>query len=143
MVPIFSVTPNLSNLEDTDGCKGGFSTFAFEYNKEKGRMASLEDLPYMKVDRACDENNLPENAMRDAVVTGVTRQDKETDIGMREALEFGAVVVAIWPSPAWRQYREGIFSCELPTCGCSSKPSSHSVTVTGYEKGYWVVKNSW
>ena len=125
-----------------DGCQGGWYQDAWGYIQRHRRIAALKDAPYdYAQDRGCDyggefQGRVP-NGMRNARYERyytVARSDSELESAVARAV----VAVAMIVEDDFFSYGSGIYG------GCSTwKNVGHAVTMVGYDKDSWKVKNSW
>ena len=125
-----------------DGCDGGWYQDAWRYVRVHRRLAALKDAPYdYAQDRDCDYggqyNGRVPNGIRNARYENyytVARSDSELESAVARAV----VAVAMIVENDFFSYGGGIYG------GCSSyQDVAHAVTMVGYTRDAWKVKNSW
>ncbi|XP_063673925.1 uncharacterized protein LOC134811117 isoform X1 [Bolinopsis microptera] len=123
-----------------NACSGGTQRNGFIYAKYKKRLATYNDYRYTGVDGTCDKENLPENAIKNARVTGYKWILTNSDSEVQTAASSRILSVAVHASSMFA-YRSGIFT------GCPDSTKSavvnHAMIITGYTPKAWILKNSW
>ena len=129
------------DVEDNNGCSGGWMDSAFTYIIQNNGLATEENYPYEAMDgRNCDQEKASTYAAKISAFQDVTPNSEEA---LLQAVATQPVSVAIdGYSPAFKSYSSGVFSGE---CGTNL---NHAVTVVGYGTNddgtkYWLIKNSW
>ncbi|XP_077488510.1 cathepsin L-like peptidase [Amblyomma americanum] len=123
------------------GCHGGRVSFAFEYIKANGGIATEERYPYVAKKQNCTFKTEDVGA----TCTGYVKIKKGSEIDLKKAVAtVGPIAVAIDAKHrSFHWYKKGVYN----EPDCNSKKLTHAVLVVGYgvkdgEK-YWLVKNSW
>jgi len=126
------------------GCNGGLMLNAFSYIKQNGGIDTEESYPYEGVDDKCRFNN----ATVGATISGGKLLPKDEDQLKAWLYQNGPIAVAL--NAEWLQFYIGGISDPL---WCSPTALDHGVLIVGYgtakagitgeEKEYWLVKNSW
>lgn len=119
------------------GCDGGLMEYVFQY--AKAHPVPLEhDLPYRERQLTCKKRLLWSHVgvHQYRVLTRETTPNAESQI---EGLlhKYGPVAVGI-DSTTMDNYKSGIFRADQ----CSTN-IEHAVTIVGYTKNFWIIKNSW
>ncbi|XP_031622652.1 cathepsin L1-like [Contarinia nasturtii] len=123
----------------THGCNGGFRYYAFQYVKDNGGINTEESYPYDgSDDNTCRFN--PKNSV--ATVFGMVDIPEGNETALVAALAtVGPVSVSIDATHySFRFYSSGIYF--EPEC-MSQDVNGHAVLAVGYNKDYYIVKNSW
>ena len=119
-----------------DGCDGGLMEYVFEY--AKNRPIPLEtEVPWQEKDTKCPRKLWSYVEVKDYKVLMHSENNKaESEI---EWLlhTYGPVSVGI-DSTTMDNYRDGIFRAHMCTTDID-----HAVTIIGYTKDAWIIKNSW
>lgn len=123
---------------DRDGCQGGWYDNAWFYIQRAGRLAALKDAPYDYArDRDCSYAGKVENGIKNARYVNyytVSRSDSELESAVARAV----VAVAMIVEKSFYSYGSGVYG------GCSTNGNvGHAVTMVGYTRDAWKVKNSW
>jgi len=123
------------------GCDGGVITYAFQFAKQNGGIASAASYPYTGKEEKCRYNPKTKAASCSGWV--------DLPVGSEAALQravatAGPVAVGIDASlPQLQLYRKGVFRSRQ----CSSTEINHAVLLVGYgmekDEPYWLIKNSW
>jgi len=89
-------------------------------------------------DGTCDKENLPENAIKNARVTGYKWILTNSDSEVQTAASSRILSVAVHASSMFA-YRSGVFT------GCPDSTKSavvnHAMIITGYTPKAWILKN--
>ena len=130
---------NFSGGGRDHGCNGGLMDNAFTWIEKNGGLCSEKDYPYTSgtskssgpCDKTCD-------IVDGSQITGFVDVPKNSDDAMMQALSKQPVSIAIQADQRdFQLYKSGIFT---GTCGTKL---DHGVLAVGYEKDYYLVKNSW
>ena len=119
------------------GCEGGLMEYVFEYAKQHPVVLQREQ-PYRGQQQRCPSHLLHSHLR----VLGYRVLLHDDDSRSEEQLEhllhtYGPVAVGI-DSTSMENYRGGIFRSRH-----CSKNIDHAVTIVGYTKDAWIIKNSW
>lgn len=115
------------------GCNGGGIGFVFEYLRRYG-IQNETTYPYVGKLQTCKMNPSPINSIYLRTVKNIGANN-ETLLTAAVA-EIGPVAAVIDVSPAFFDYRSGVYSCT------TTYYLKQSVLVVGYTPTYWIVKNS-
>lgn len=124
---------------DRDGCQGGWYQDAWSYVGRHQRLALLRDAPYdYAKDRACNyDGGAVPNGIKNARYVNYYTVER-TDAELERAVARAVVAVAMTVKPDFYQYGSGIYG------GCPGHERvHHAVTMVGYTRDSWKVKNSW
>merc|ERR1712187_446267 len=123
-----------------NGCQGGWYMDGGAYTKKSGHLAYAADEPYLGIDMHCDPDILERpNGLAGYKVTGWERVPEGDDAALALTSSKHVVAVAL-ESLGLFFYSTGIFRdkyCETPAA------VDHAVTLVGYHKDAWIIKNSW
>lgn len=130
---------NFSGGGRDHGCNGGLMDNAFMWIEKNGGLCSEKDYPYTsgtsKSSGSCDKTC---DIVDGSQITGFVDVPKNSDDAMMQALSKQPVSIAIQADQRdFQLYKSGIFT---GTCGTKL---DHGVLAVGYEKDYYLVKNSW
>jgi cathepsin L len=126
-----------SAANTNDGCDGGLMEYVFEY--AMGHSVTLEeDAPYFGGMDACPKRDMYSHVR----VLNWKVIEKQVNKNAEKELEwilhaYGPVTIGV-DSKNWDNYIGGIFTHDL----CETE-IDHAVTIVGYTKDAWIVKNSW
>lgn len=129
-------------VTENDGCGGGYMTKAFSYVEENGGIDSEAAYPYVGEDEPCRYNS--------STMAAQCKGFKEIPEGNEHALavalyKVGPVSVGIDATQSTFQfYQKGVYYDP----NCNKDDINHAVLAVGYgvtgkNKKYWIVKNSW
>jgi KDEL-tailed cysteine endopeptidase len=111
------------------GCHGGYYTGAFHFSEQRG-LCSERDYPYTgNDDKRCQRCNPIAFVKNYTMISGV-------DDMLNALVNYGAIGVGIDASHL-QFYRSGVIT------GVCSRDLNHAVTIEGYNKDVWIVRNSW
>lgn len=120
-----------------DGCDGGLMEYVFEYAKTHPVPLEAE-FPYKERTTTCPNKNLLSHVKvhQYKVLTHAGHRNAEAEI---EWLlhAYGPVSVGV-DSTSMDNYSGGIFKAHM----CTTE-IDHAVTIVGYTKDAWIIKNSW
>lgn len=120
-----------------DGCDGGLMEYVFEYGSKHSIILDV-DQTYDTAEKECPHNSMFSHVRVDnwKVIERASRPDAEDQF---EWLlhAYGPIAVGV-DSTQWDDYRGGIFKHTMCT-----NDIDHAVTIVGYTKDAWIVKNSW
>lgn len=122
-----------------DGCEGGLMEYVFEYAKK--HPVPLEvDQPYLERDATCSQMPLWSHVQVGAYKVLMHDTNRRAERAIETLLHaYGPISVGIdSTSDAMENYKGGIFKASM--CG---KDIDHAVTIVGYTKNAWIIKNSW
>lgn len=113
------------------GCDGGW--VAHDYHKNKGHRGthSGRAYPYQGRKGSCKRPPVTDSIVDWKYVRNNPDQIKQA------IYNYGPVFTTIYATDAVHDYRGGVFS------RCSKGQVNHAVTLVGWGKGYWIMKNSW
>lgn len=119
------------------GCDGGLMEYVFEYAKYHP-VPLEDDIPYRSIEHFCTKKLLWSH-MRVNNYKVITRESTPNAESQIEHLlhKYGPVAVGI-DSTTMDNYKSGIFRAHQCTTDIE-----HAVTIVGYTKNFWVIKNSW
>ena len=109
----------------------------FEYASHFSVMLDSE-MPYFAKDKTCPDGKVLSH-IKVANWRVLSSDNAKTTEAQLEYLlhHYGPVSVGV-DSKNWDNYRGGVFRASM--CG---KDIDHAVTIVGYTKKYWIIKNSW
>lgn len=123
---------NPDSCGGTGGCEGGTAELAFNYTRDFG-IALEKDLHYTAHDGQCPKYKAA------AKGTGYVHLPSNDADALETALATkGPVAVSV--AANWGRYEGGIFS---GACSDKDCPIDHAVVAVGYDKDYWLIRNSW
>lgn len=133
--PSISVQHLLDCAEQESCENGGLMSSVFDYASHYAVMLDSE-MPYFAKDKKCPDGKVLSHIK---VANWRVLSDVKNAEGQLEYLlhHYGPVSVGI-DSKLWDNYRGGIFRASM--CGTDI---DHAVTIVGYTKKYWIIKNSW
>jgi C1A family cysteine protease len=135
--PSISVQHLLDCAEKKSCEQGGLMSTVFEYASRFSVMLDSE-MPYFAKDKKCPDGKVLSHVKVDnwRVLSSDNVKNAE---GQLEYLlhHYGPVSVGV-DSKNWDNYRGGIYRSSM--CGTDI---DHAVSVVGYTKKYWIIKNSW
>merc|ERR1712187_1057877 len=123
---------NPNECGGSGGCEGATAELAFNYTRDFG-IALEKDLPYQARDMQCPKYKAA------AKGTGYVHLPTNDADALETALATkGPVAVSV--AANWGRYEGGIFSGSCSDDDCSI---DHAVVAVGYDKDYWLIRNSW
>lgn len=111
-----------------NGCKGGWTSTAFQYIQDHG-LESNSQYPYVAKTRACKSNGGRHK------ISGFVSVSANDVNQLAAAVNLKPVSICL-DANNFQLYSGGIFN----NCGNSI---DHCVLLVGYTPNYWIVKNSW
>merc|ERR1712000_138860 len=123
---------NPKSCGGTGGCEGAIAELAFNLTAQVG-IPLEKDLPYKGRDASC--GSYPE-----AITCDGYHQLSPNDPDELETALATVGPVSVSAAANWGSYGGGIYSG-----GCSSRSCSidHAILAVGYDKDYWLIRNSW
>ena len=124
----------------SNGCKGGFMTTAWHYQRLNG-VVSAADYPYTSgATRSPGECAIPEDAQwinYKPIYRDLIR--KSPDMIKRALIEDGPIATAlsVRGTPGFMSYSGGILR------NVSTQYLDHAMIIVGYTKDAWILQNSW
>lgn len=119
------------------GCDGGLMEYVFEYTK-KHPVSLDSDFPYRYSQKKCPSIRLWSHIRVSDYKVLMIDDNPKAEQQLEYILhKYGPVAVGI-DSSSMDNYRGGIFPSEM----CSND-IDHAVTIVGYTKNAWIIKNSW
>jgi len=115
----------------SNGCSGGRPDWAINYLAGKS-IYTTASYPYTARDGTCKTGTAS-----GVQVSGYSRVAK-TESGLTGALASTSVTVMVYADSTFQHYSSGVLSPSTTTCSLN-----HAVLATGYDTGYWKIKNSW
>lgn len=120
-----------------DGCDGGLMEYVFQYSTQHSVVLDTH-YPYQERTASCPHQQLLSHVQ----VRNWKVLEKSTTTNAEHQLEkilhdYGPVSVGV-DSTSWDNYKHGIFKHTM--CGGEI---DHAVTIVGYTRNAWIVKNSW
>jgi len=117
------------------GCEGGWPLKALQYVRDNQGLDTEESYPYMTQMGYCHYNR--------KYVGSLIKQIYRIQTGSEESLAmciagYGPIAVAV-DATEMAHYSGGIFN----NIRCNPNNLNHAVTVVGYTKDSWLIKNSW
>lgn len=126
--------------KDRNGCDGGWYMDGWDYVKTSGRLAADAEIPYLELDMTCEPNiENTANAFKDYRVVEWDRVPMGDDASLMLFSSKHVLGIAV-ESIGLLFYGSGLFRddyCETPAA------VDHAMTMVGYDKEAWIVKNSW
>ena len=119
-----------------DGCDGGLMEYVFEYAKNHPVDLDI-DYPFIKTAKTCPSKLWTHVSVSDYKVLMIDENDKAEQQIPYILHHFGPVAIGI-DSTTMNDYTGGIFTADM----CSND-IDHAVTIIGYTKDAWIIKNSW
>lgn len=124
------------NGDENDGCEGGLMEYVFEYAKRHPVPLEVES-PYKEAAKQC-----PRNSWSHVKVNNYKVLTRDEHPGAESELEwllhaYGPISVGV-DSTNLDDYYGGVFKAHM----CTTE-IDHAVTIVGYTKDYWIIKNSW
>lgn len=125
-----------NSYQPNEGCDGGLMEYVFEYAKT--HPVPLEsEFPYRNSEHQCPQRELTRVKVDNyKVLTRLEKADAEAELEWI-LHTYGPVSVGI-DSTNIDNYSGGIFKAHM----CSTE-IDHAVTIVGYTKDAWIIKNSW
>ncbi|XP_072965834.1 fruit bromelain-like [Typha angustifolia] len=120
-------------VTEAQGCDGGHFGHAFEFVIENGGITTENNYPYMGFRGVCRSSRLKDHAANISSYDPVPRNDEAS---LTQAVANQPVSVGI-DARNLQFYSSGIYD---GPCGTNM---DHAVTIVGYGRDYWIVKNSW
>lgn len=119
------------------GCDGGLMEYVFEYAKQHP-IVLQEEFPFRRAKERCPRHSLYTNvAVKDYRVLMIEDNPKAEQQLEHILHTYGPVSVGI-DSANMNHYTGGVF----PASQCTTD-IDHAVTIVGYTKDAWIIKNSW
>lgn len=120
--------------KNSHGCNGGSMVSAYRYAIQKG-LCTEDDYPYKAKEEECQDDKC-ESAIEVKDIVDLRQFDGNL---MKAAVSTGPISIGIsCSSPIFQHYTSGVI--DDPECGINI---DHGVTIVGYTKDYWIIKNSW
>ena len=121
------------------GCDGGLMEYAFEFAKKHPVVFAEED-KYKEEQQRCPLKMVLSHLKVTGYRVLMYSENKDAENQIESLLhKYGPVSIGIdSTSMAMTNYRAGIFRAR--NCG---KNIDHAVTIIGYTKDAWIIKNSW
>lgn len=121
------------------GCEGGLMEYVFEYAKHHP-VALQREQPYEGQQQRCPSHRLKSHLRVLDYRVLLHDDDSRAEEQLEHLLHtYGPIAVGIdSTSMAMENYRGGIFRSRH-----CSKNIDHAVTIVGYTKDAWIIKNSW
>jgi len=126
--------------KDRNGCDGGWYMDGWDYVMKSGRLAADAEYPYAEMDLTCNPSVAKKpNALKDYQIVEYDRVPKGDDSKLLHFSSKHVLAVAV-ESLGLFFYTSGLFKDEY----CESPAAvDHAMTMVGYDREAWVVKNSW
>jgi cathepsin L len=118
------------------GCEGGLMEYVFEYAKDHP-IALDTEVPYRERQGQCPNTLLSHVKVENYKVVMIEENPKAEQQFEYILHNYGPIGIGI-DSENMDNYRGGIFTADQ--CG---KDIDHAVTIIGYTKDAWIIKNSW
>jgi len=117
------------------GCSGGWPFNAYQYVIGAGGMEPYSKYPYVAQNEAClfKPNEIVAKISRWEYVTQSRNEDQ-----MRNYLVSKGPLSVCVDASSWAYYTGGVYPAG--SCGTAI---DHCVLATGYDAGYWIIRNSW
>jgi C1A family cysteine protease len=118
-------------------CEGGLMEYVFEYAK-KHPVTLDADFPYKESNKKCPTNKLLSHVKVNKYKVLMHDDNPATEQQFESILHnYGPISVGV-DSTTMDDYKSGIFKASQCTTDID-----HAVTIVGYTKDAWIVKNSW
>ncbi|PSD79399.1 C1 family peptidase, partial [Acinetobacter baumannii] len=115
------------------GCNGGYKAKAFKFIIDNGGIDTEANYPYKAQQGVCNNN-----AKHIVTINGYANAPPNDENSLQKAVTYQPIRVSIDASTKdFQLYTSGLFT---GTCGTKT---NHAVTLVGYDKDAWIVKNSW
>lgn len=119
------------------GCDGGLMEYVFDYAKNHPVLLE-QDNPYKDKQTVCNRHNEWSHVQIYDYKVLTRNQYSDAEKQMEQLLHlYGPISVGI-DSENMDNYQGGIFKADM--CGTDI---DHAVTIVGYTKNAWIIKNSW
>ena len=118
------------------GCEGGLMEYVFEYAKNHPIPLATE-IPYREAQKKCPRSLLSHVRVKNYKVLMIGETPKAEQQFEAILHKYGPIGIGI-DSEKMDNYKGGIFTADR--CG---KDIDHAVTIVGYTKDAWIIKNSW
>ena len=121
-----------------DGCDGGLMEYVYQYGTQ-GAVVLENQQPFSGLDMTCPAGDI----LSHVAVSNWKVIERETFGSLAEhelekiLHQYGPVSVGI-DSTNWDNYKSGIFKHTM-----CSRDIDHAVTIVGYTRKAWIIKNSW
>lgn len=120
-----------------DGCDGGLMEYVFEYAKTHPVPLEVE-FPYKERDATCPNKKLLSHVKVKDYKVLMHSENRHAESEIEWLLHaYGPVSVGV-DSSTMDDYSSGIFKAHMCTTDID-----HAVTIVGYTKDAWIIKNSW
>lgn len=120
-----------------DGCDGGLMEYVFEYAKTHPVPLEVE-VPYKERATTCSNNQLLSHVKVNQYKILMHDEHRNAESEIEWLLHaYGPVSVGV-DSTTMDNYSGGIFKAHM----CTTE-IDHAVTIVGYTKDAWIIKNSW
>lgn len=120
-----------------DGCEGGLMEYVFEYAKNHPVPLEVE-WPFLEHDDVCPKMKYPTHVRVGDFRVLMHDDNRNAEQELEYLLHaYGPISIGI-DSRNMEHYVGGIFRSRM--CG---KDIDHAVTIVGYTKDAWIIKNSW
>lgn len=124
------------NLPNT-GCDGGLMEYVFEYANSHPVTLDV-DVPYQDRAEACPRHSQWSHVQVNGYKVLMRDEDPKAEDEIEKILHmYGPVSIGI-DSKNMDNYQGGIFKADMCTTDID-----HAVTIVGYTKDAWIIKNSW
>ena len=118
------------------GCEGGLMEYVFEYAKNHP-IPLASEIPYSESQRKCPKELLSHVRVNNYKVLMIEETPKAEQQFEAILHKYGPIGIGI-DSENMDNYKRGLFTADR--CG---KDIDHAVTIVGYTKDAWIIKNSW
>nr|CAH7731718.1 unnamed protein product [Callosobruchus chinensis] len=115
------------------GCRGGWQTEAFKYVRDHGILTEKE-YPYKGVDDRCKK----QGGVKISNFAVIKQGD---EVSLTNAIATKGPVSATLDMSGLRFYHDGVLDSKH--CKSSVQGLNHAILLVGYEKDYYIAKNSW
>lgn len=124
------------NLPNT-GCDGGLMEYVFEYANSHPVTLDV-DVPYQDRESTCHIHSQWSHVQVHGYKVLMRDEDPKAEDEIEKILHmYGTVSIGI-DSKNMDNYQGGIFKADMCTTDID-----HAVTIVGYTKDAWIIKNSW
>lgn len=129
------------SISGRNGCEGGNAPDAWKHVIDKDHLASYRDYPYTEKDGRCKYYKYV-NSMRNVMkVKGYAKVASGSENAVITAMQTNPLAVGMHVEDAF--YKLGANGAYDGCDWWIKKQSNHMVTMTGYGRDYWEIRNSW
>nr|CAH7731716.1 unnamed protein product [Callosobruchus chinensis] len=115
------------------GCAGGWQTEAFKYVRDHGILTEKE-YPYKGVDNRCKKRG-------GVKISKFARIRAGDEVSLTHAIANKGPIAATLDLSGLKFYHNGVLDSKH--CNSTEDDLNHAILLVGYEKNYYIAKNSW